>query len=185
MTAGCSLLTSFDHFDDDGGAPSAPEDDGGAPRGDGGGEAPSDAAANDGAPGAEAGGGSGDAAAGDGAASGINGCDPASYVDRRDVSADRTVSGPDDSTPGRYDPPCIRIRTGELVRFNTSAFFYTDGDYWVAHPLEAYGGDPGSPISAPASGSSDQYTSFSSPGTFGFRCRKHPDQERGAVVVER
>jgi len=189
LTAGCSLVTSFDHFDDDAGASSAAEGGSAAPSGDDAGRdgAPYDAGARDGASGVEAGGGGGpgDATAGDSAPSGVNGCDPASYADRRDISADRTVSGPADSKPGRYNPPCIRIRTGELVRFNTSALFYNDGDYWVAHPLVAYGGDPGSPISAPTTGSSDQYTSFAAPGTFGFRCANHPDQERGAVLVER
>ncbi len=104
--------------------------------------------------------------------------DAADFTIRGNVS----VSFSESDLPKQYTLHCVKIKVGMPVHF--------EGNF-VAHPLEAAGGDTPSPIPAltqvntggprPSLGYLD--VTFTRPGTFGYRCKTHPTAMFGAVQV--
>jgi plastocyanin len=64
---------------------------------------------------------------------------------------------------------CIKIKKGMAVTWSPTPS--------ATHPLEAFGGDSGNPITLAAS------VTFPGEGTFGFRCGIHTTTMQGAVWV--
>jgi len=107
----------------------------------------------------------------------VNGCDPATAVDKRgELNVPITFPGL------AYDPPCLRVMEGTNVTFS--------GDF-AMHPL--VGGkvagttptpDPMSPIPMTSSGMSVTVT-FVKAGDYGYYCSKHfASNMTGAVYVD-
>lgn len=84
---------------------------------------------------------------------------------KREIDWTLTVS----SSPKR----CTEIKVGQSITWK--------GDF-SAHPLAASGGDTPSPIVNGASGAADVTVTFTTPGTFGFKCTIHSSM-LGAIKV--
>jgi plastocyanin len=103
----------------------------------------------------------------------LNGCAEADFVDLTDPGATREIKFPPNVDQNVYDPPCVRIKVNQDATWS--------GDFTM-HPLEPFGGSPGNPIVATATGTTYQQA-FAAVGTFGFHCMNHTTM-LGAVRVE-
>lgn len=101
----------------------------------------------------------------DSGSSALNGCTDASYVDQ-------TASGATITWDFTVNPKCVKIKVGQTVTWNGN---------FATHPINPFGGDQGSAVPSPGSGTSAKGT-FTSAGTFGFHCVNHPSMQ-GAVKV--
>ncbi len=106
----------------------------------------------------------------------FNRCTRANATDATAAGAARTIT-----TPGfAYTPPCLRIKVGQTVTWNSDFGFHPLGGGRVvggAPMLEA-----GSPITSTSSGNTKTVT-FTAAGAFGFFCMVHTDMQ-GVIYVE-
>ena len=87
------------------------------------------------------------------------------------------ITFPTGATPAQYVNRCVKIKVGQKVTFAGS---------FTNHPLQAFGGSTPSPIPAFTNtdpGGSALTVTFTSAGTFGFRCGVHTVAMTGAVKV--
>jgi plastocyanin len=110
----------------------------------------------------------------------MNNCSAIDFAatDRSAPSADRTVHFPFDASPGMYDPPCMRIKVGESVKWvgNFQGHPLYGNDNNPNNPIPNFSGDGGGPdggVSVP----------FAEAGVFGYACQVHGSMQ-GAIDVE-
>jgi plastocyanin len=100
----------------------------------------------------------------------------APLADNTDGGAVTIVFPPNSMAAAPFNPRCVKIKVGQQVTFVGG---------FETHPLEPWGGTTPSPIPAqnktPDAGA--LVITFTSAGTFGFRCDYHPLVMSGAVKV--
>jgi plastocyanin len=102
-----------------------------------------------------------------GSSGSLNGCTDSSYQDM-------TASGATITWDFTVSPKCVKIKTGQTVTWN--------GDLGT-HPLNPFGGDPGSPVPSTSTGNSAKGT-FPTAGVFGFHCANHSSMLGAIKVVQ-
>jgi len=103
----------------------------------------------------------------------VQNCDPAAYVDVRTAPPSERELAWDFSILANARR-CLLIQTGQSVTWTS--------DLGV-HPLAAQGGDTPNPIGFHDEGSAATVT-FTSPGTFGYKCQAHSSMIGAVQVVQ-
>ena len=117
-----------------------------------------------------------DASTADAASAAVNGCAAADFAASDHTAANdaRAISFPSSGAPMQYSPHCMTVKVGQSVTWSGN---------FLAHPLEAVGGDAGNPIMLTSSSGGSMSVTFPAAGTFGFDCANHPTLMLGAVRV--
>lgn len=101
----------------------------------------------------------------------VNGC--TSFVDKSAPNDTRAIDFPTGVSAAQYTPNCLKVKAGQSVTWNGS---------FPNHPLMAFGGDSGNPITTTNTGATKSFT-FPAAGTYGFGCQFHSFAMFGAIQV--